>query len=239
MLFRSTDVVPANRGVQDMRAQAAPAAEVPGETDESERAEASQTDAQEETRSRDEYRNPTEPPEPQISSSAEPGQENSSGDRDRGNWRGRRRRRGGRRDGRDSGRDRGAERGADRGGERAPEPRFSRPAEPRTPSGPPAGYQPILLPGESISKYQRWSQQAPVATHPAPDSADVVAETADAPAAPLAATFPEDEPIFAAGETLSEPLHEEHDDTHEDEVVESASTSTSTSWNPEIGRAHV
>ncbi len=235
-----TDVVPANRGVQDMRAQAAPAAEVPGETDESERAEASQTDAQEETRSRDEYRNPTESPEPQVSSSAEPGQENSSGDRDRGNWRGRRRRRGGRRDGRDGGRDRGAERGADRGGERAPEPRFSRPAEPRAPSGPPAGYQPILLPGESISKYQRWSQQAPVATQPAPDSADVVAETAEAPAAPLAATFPEDEPIFAAGEELSEPLHEEHDDTHEDEVVESASTSTSTStstsWNREFRR---
>ena len=29
------------------------------------------------------------------------------------------------------------------------------------PSGPPPGYQPMLLPGESISKYQRYAQQSP------------------------------------------------------------------------------
>src|SRR5581483_8109760 len=70
-------------------------------------------------------------------------------------WRGRRRRRGRRGDSR-------AERGL-------PESRYARPADtpaarpterqerPGRPTyGPPPGYQPIILPGESISKYQRY-----------------------------------------------------------------------------------
>ena len=225
-----TDVVPANRAVQDLRAQtaapASPALEAAGEIGESGLSESSETEPQPETRV--EYRSATESPEPQASSS-EPAQENNAGDRDRGSWRGRRRRRGGRRDGRDSGRDRGA----DRGGDRAPESRFSRPAEPRTLSGPPAGYQPILLPGESISKYQRWSQPAPAATQTAQEAPEIAAESAEAPA-PLAATFPEDEPIFATGEKLPEPLHNEHEETHEDEAAESAFTSTT--WHREFRR---
>ncbi|HEY6769381.1 MAG TPA: Rne/Rng family ribonuclease [Candidatus Sulfotelmatobacter sp.] len=100
-----------------------------------------------------------------------------SQNRDRGGYRNsRRRRRGGRRDGRsDAGRSdvgRGDARG-DRSDnrDRAPEPRFSRPtaevAPPHAPEpvraqqfGPPAGYEPILLPGESISKYQRLARPA-------------------------------------------------------------------------------
>ncbi|HEV8525357.1 MAG TPA: Rne/Rng family ribonuclease, partial [Terriglobales bacterium] len=53
-----------------------------------------------------------------------------------------------------------------RGGRDFPEPKFARPQEPA--GGPPPGYQPIILPGESISKYQRMAQpaeQAPRSTH--------------------------------------------------------------------------
>jgi Rne/Rng family ribonuclease len=79
--------------------------------------------------------------------------------------------------------------------------------------GPPPGYQPIVLPGESISKYQRQGQgqnQSPAlsaesaaAEQPVPASASVVAN------------FPEDEPIFAAA--VAEPLHEQHEHVTEEE----------------------
>jgi len=99
----------------------------------------------------------------------------------RGGWRGRRRRRGGRR------------------GERMPESKYARPAadatretsrQERSEYGPPPGYQPVLLPGESISKYQRMAQAAPsqAAAHP---------RIAPEPSAPIAQAFPSDEPIFA------------------------------------------
>ena len=79
--------------------------------------------------------------------------------------------------------------------------------------GPPPGYQPILLPGESISKYQR---QAPSAAAPV--------ESAEPEIDAITSSFPEDEPIFAAA--VAEPLHEQHDDVAEmeaDEEVTSAS----------------
>jgi ribonuclease G len=89
----------------------------------------------------------------------------------RGNWRSRRRGRG-------------------RRGDRMPESRFSRPESSqsaRSDYGPPPGYQPIVLPGESISKYQRRAQaQSPhqiQASEPDP--------------APISAVFPEDEPLFS------------------------------------------
>jgi Rne/Rng family ribonuclease len=63
----------------------------------------------------------------------------------------------------------------------------------RSEYGPPAGYQPILLPGESISKYQRLAQsQAKPESRP-------TAQNPDSPA-PITATFPEDEPLFAKPE---------------------------------------
>jgi ribonuclease G len=203
--------------------------------------------------------------------SAEPGNAADSQNRDRGGFRGRRRRRGGRRDGRGDGRDRGQDRVSDRGPERTPdrtfdrpsertaEPRFARPVESsrpvdsgRQPSGPPPGYQPILLPGESISKYQRFAQQPPA---PQPPVRQAVAEIEPQTATePLAATFPEDEPIFAAADSVAEPLHEAHEhedhddargnheeqmeaDTVEDEQVEHVeSASTTTGWNQEFRR---
>jgi ribonuclease G len=62
---------------------------------------------------------------------------------------------------------------------------------------------------------------------------EVSSEPGEQPGAPLAAAFPEDEPIFAAPEALLEPLHEQHEDVRRtDEPVESASTSTS--WNQQF-----
>jgi len=127
-------------------------------------------------------------------------------------WPGRRRRRGGRR------------------GERFPESKFARPASetPReTPRperteraeyGPPPGYQPVILPGESISKYQRLAQAHPASPERQGDSAIPASQSREAPA-PIAETFPEDEPLFAESqgrpETRVEP-HSEHGERHGD-----------------------
>ena len=74
--------------------------------------------------------------------------------------------------------------------------------------GPPPGYQPIVLPGESISKYRgRGSQPAPVASQ---DQQPGVTAASAVPTAGIANNFPEDEPLFATG--LTEPLHEQHGD---------------------------
>ena len=171
-------------------------------------------------------------------------------DRDRGGFRGRRRRRGGRRDGRERGQDRGSERSPERAPERTSErgsERFARPAAegapPRQdftrtqPSGPPPGYTPILLPGESISKYQRYAQQPPAPQPPVQFAVSEIAEEAPADlATPVAATFPEDEPIFAATDSVAEPLHEEHEDIRPVQEEPAESASTSTDWNQEFRR---
>ena len=70
--------------------------------------------------------------------------------------------------------------------------------------GPPPGYQPIILPGESISKYQRLSQGQSAAAPRAPQPA--LHHQIEEPSAPaLASTFPEDEPLFA--EAATQPQH--------------------------------
>ncbi|HEY6369377.1 MAG TPA: Rne/Rng family ribonuclease [Candidatus Sulfotelmatobacter sp.] len=250
-----TDVVPANRNVPDLRQQPPRAEAAPGGPD-APHADGPETDLGAET---DQDFGETEGQsdvQPAVSTGAMPEPSGDSQNRERGGWRGRRRRRGGRRDGRGDGRDRGPERGLertpdrsfDRSSDRGPE-RFARPAEPmpiRTvdsgrsqPSGPPPGYQPILLPGESISKYQRFAQQPPVQE---PGRKAVTAVESEAPAepvAPLAATFPEDEPIFAATDSAAEPLHEQHEDiraAHEEPIEHVESASTSTDWNQEFRR---
>ncbi|HZC23028.1 MAG TPA: hypothetical protein VE866_06795, partial [Candidatus Binatia bacterium] len=228
-----TDVVPvpANRGVQDLRPQPA-------------RAESQSADAEggevQMTAMADEGTFEADalsagPAPVSADEAGEPANGGESSGRERGSWRGRRRRRGGRRDGRDRGSDRGSDRGQDRAADRSSEFRSARPVESstsRTPSGPPAGYQPILLPGESISKYQRYAQPPVQETQSRPP-ADYSAPLTESEA-PLAAAFPEDEPIFAAG-SLSEPLHEEHDHAPApEEHVESASTSAA--WSQEFRR---
>jgi Rne/Rng family ribonuclease len=247
-----TEAVPATRGVQDLRPQPV------REDTSSALPEGQELAAPAETEPLEESSQPSsaddqggfQPAAQGAAASANGGDLQS---RDRGGWRGRRRRRGGRRDGRDRF-DRGPgggadqrssdQRGSERGSDRGSESRFARPSEGsrgpesgRTqPSGPPPGYEPILLPGESISKYQRWARQAPQT--PAAIT-EAVREPAAEPEAPLAAAFPEDEPIFAAAQSAAEPLHEQHEDvqTVQEEAAESASTSAD--WNHEFRRPEV
>jgi ribonuclease G len=248
-----TDVVPANRAVPDMRQQPPRMEAAPGTvqvTDEGLEDSAPELN-QEFTESES-----TDDSQSALSATPEPGNAADQG-RDRGGFRGRRRRRGGRRDGRDRGPDRGGDRGgdrgvdrgADRGNDRAPEPRFSRPVEPvasrpqefnRTqPSGPPPGYTPMVLPGESISKYRGYTPPTPIPEPVHEVVQDFAHESHAEPAATVAATFPEDEPIFSESQSVAEPLHEEHEDipaVHE-EPVESASTTAD--WNQEFRRPEV
>jgi len=109
----------------------------------------------------------------------------------------------------------------DRPGRGGPDSRFQRAAPPAARTGrdydygPPPGYQPILLPGESISKYQR--QGLGQGQGPAlPGESAALAEPL-APAS-IIANFPEDEPIFAA--EVAEPLHEQHEHVLDAEVYE-------------------
>jgi Rne/Rng family ribonuclease len=235
-----TEAVPANRGVQDLRQQPVPyAAPQPIQVHTENRALASGNESETTVEAVAEPREHEAEGEPSAHADAavDSASNDASQNRDRGGWRGRRRRRGGRRDGRDRGFDRSPDR------DRGSEPRFTHDAPSRDfsrtqPSGPPAGYEPILLPGESISKYRRAQQSVAPAVQP-----EVATEIATEPpaesAAPLAATFPEDEPIFAAMESVTEPLHEEHDDIHAHQYEPVESASASTEWSQEFRRTEV
>jgi Rne/Rng family ribonuclease len=90
--------------------------------------------------------------------------------------------------------------------------------------GPPPGYQPILLPGESISKYQRQGQNAALPVETA---------TAERPVpTSVVANFPEDEPIFAA--EVTEPLHEQHEHVAEAEFEEEDVQANVSSATPDM-----
>jgi ribonuclease G len=232
-----TDVVPAGRGVQDMRSQ--PGSEE-GQSFTPQAAEGSDT-AENVTNLEGESSGQfagTEEPEDGQSSIAAASPDTSAGrdsqERERGGWRGRRRRRGGRRDGRNDGRDRTSEpRLATPVVESAPPAAIPRHESPsRHQFGPPAGYQPIILPGESISKY-RGMTPAPVAP---PSRA--IEDQATESEAPIAATFPDDEPIFAAASATpaASPQLEEREE--EQPVLEKPeeSAATSVNWNREFYR---
>jgi ribonuclease G len=240
-----TDIVPANRGVPDMRPQPP---RVGGDTSAlvSEGDGASETATQFESESIRSFDGTDDladgQPSTAVGSPESPAGRDSQ-DRERGGWRGRRRRRGGRRDGRGDGRDRSSEpRSAAPVVESAPPaiPRHQEPARTQQ-FGPPAGYQPIILPGESISKY-RGLAQPPVA-----QPSRVRQEQAFAPAAesqveaatPIAGTFPDDEPIFAAAPT-TQPQVEQQDQPDEGaqpiQAKEAESAATSVDWNREFQR---
>jgi Rne/Rng family ribonuclease len=271
-----TDTVPATRSVPDMRpqpvrAEAAPGAVDAGEVTEAE-GEAEMTSEMVEPGPSDGEVTAAADATPEAGNEGDAQNRDRGGLRGR-----RRRGRGGRRDRFDRGPERGperstADRGPERGSERGPErssergsersgsergseSRYSRPNESfrgaesgRTqPSGPPPGYTPILLPGESISKYQRYAQPPAAAEPPArPSAAQSRVEKAVGTLAPLAATFPEDEPIFAAGshtgepvmtDAVAEPLHEQHEDIkHIPEEHAEAATAT-VGWKQEFRRA--
>ncbi len=234
-----TDAVPANRGVQDLRVQPVAQAAILEDVEQHTESGAEPSRGEGEPRfergpdsadrDHDAEAQPSEAGTVQGASGA-----GDSQNRDRGGWRGRRRR-GGRRDGRD----------------RGPEPRYSRPSGESAPParqesartqqfGPPAGYQPILLPGESISKYQRWAQQPASGES---RSQEQSAESASAGAAqlsvPQASTFPEDEPFFASAASVAEPLHEQHDDSRPSHEEQAESASTTVDWNRELRQPDV
>jgi Rne/Rng family ribonuclease len=240
-----TDIVPANRGVQDLRVQPARTEDASSAVEVNDGTDAAETGG-----GRD-FEEVEEHGDVQASMAAGAAPESSAGrdsqERERGGWRGRRRRRGGRRDGRGDGRDRGAEpRVAAPVVESAPvvaAPPPPRPQEPsRTHFGPPAGYQPILLPGESISKY-RGLAQPPAPQEPRSRQErtyEPAAESHVEAAAPLAATFPEDEPIFDAATavvtTAAEPQPEQSrsEDAQPDRERAVESAATSVDWNREF-----
>jgi len=129
----------------------------------------------------------------------------------------------------------------DRPGRSGSDSRFQRPAPTARTGrdydyGPPPGYQPIVLPGESISKYQRQGQslnQSPALS--VESSEEGAAAERPAPAS-IIANFPEDEPIFAA--KVAEPLHEQHEHVTEEEVYEEEEVrGTVASAAPEIAEA--
>jgi Rne/Rng family ribonuclease len=245
-----TEPVPAGRPVQDLHPQPARVESQAGMAEAPGASESTGHEAQSESSERSSETGGEETPSASASAASGPAEAANGGEsRDRGGWRGRRRRgRGGRREGR-------GDRGFDRNSDRESDQRHTRPSEgSRTaesgrsqPSGPPPGYVPILLPGESISKYSRWAQQSTVeephgAAEPTGDpAAKSVAHGGIESSASLTSAFPEDEPAFAT-ESVAEPLHEEHGDipANPEEVAESASalsSSTSADWSQEFRRS--
>jgi len=246
-----TDSIPAGRTVPDLRPQP-PRAETFAAGTESAEGTAAEPSAGSFDQGFDETEEHAVGQAPASVGAPEPSGAGDSQDRERGGWRGRRRRRGGRRDGRGDGR------------ERSPEPRFAKPAAEIVPTpvaprpqelartqqfGPPAGYQPILLPGESISKYRSLTQppasparaQEFHATERPAESRE--AESRTETSEPIAARFPEDEPIFAKTTDIEEGsvedarLNEDAQPVHEDSAENvPTSASTSVDWNREFHR---
>ena len=262
-----TDIVPAGRGVQDMRPQTSQASAAQGMegTDVAEMAGTPDAASSHEFEETDEAAD-SQPTVAAAGSSSEPSSSRDSQDRERGGYRGRRRRRGGRRDGRDGrgdGRDRNAEpRVAAPVVESIPEPppAITRPAEPRRTQqfGPPAGYQPMILPGESISKYRGLTPPPPPQPRGHEDQGHQDHEDQErearssrarkfepepqvAPVVPIAATFPDDEPVFASPELASsspvaEPEVERHHEVQPARETPIESAATSVDWNREFHR---
>jgi Rne/Rng family ribonuclease len=258
-----TDVVPANRGVQDLRPGQST---TPQPTEPHlESATATAGDGQ------PAFDQTSEPGEHDAGArhSAGAAQESSEGgDRERGGLRGRRRRRGGRRDGRGDGRNDGRSEvqneARNDGRERTSEPRFARPPiesapapvaprareSGRTHVGPPAGYQPMLLPGESISKYRGLAQPPVVRERHSQNfetetSFAATAATLSVPPAPVAGTFPDDEPIFASANASASavpaaetPRQQETGPAQEPRPTPASTSAASTSvdWNREFRR---
>jgi len=117
----------------------------------------------------------------------------------------------------------------ERAGRSGSDSRFQRPAPAARAGrdydyGPPPGYQPILLPGESISKYQRQGQgqsrNQSQNEGPALRTENAAPAERPSPIMPtsITANFPEDEPMFAA--EVAEPLHEQHEHVVHAEVYE-------------------
>ncbi len=100
----------------------------------------------------------------------------------------------------------------------------------RSEYGPPPGYQPMILPGESISKYQRLAQ-----TRPLPPSERAAEPAHDLPSLPAAEIFGDDEPIFAS---TSAPASEEVHSEESAQPHRMAAEDRSDQWDREQHRLH-
>jgi Rne/Rng family ribonuclease len=105
--------------------------------------------------------------------------------------------------------------------------RFERPE--RSEYGPPLGYQPIILPGESISKYQRLAQ-----SRPAPTSATPTVPAPEQTAPPISEIFGGDEPLFAESTQSQPKSYEEPSAQPREQAVEAASSE----WDRQQKRLH-
>jgi Rne/Rng family ribonuclease len=181
-----SDVVPVNRGVHPVR-QTEPSAPAPEN-----RAAAEGPSFVIESEGFQEEVSSSAPAEEEAAPGTSAPHQDSQ-EREPRSWRGRRRRRG-------------------RRGDRPMPERYPRSAEGPTPHrsferpsqseyGPPPGYQPIILPGESISKYQRYQNQQAVPAPPAEEEAVTAIPETATPF--ISESFPEDEPMFAAPEKVA------------------------------------
>jgi Rne/Rng family ribonuclease len=132
--------------------------------------------------------------------------------------------------------ERNSERSSERSFER--QGRSERPARTERPErseyGPPPGYQPIILPGESISKYRNAQNR------PAPVAERSAAQAQEPSAAPIAQVFADDEPIFASSSASAsavpvEPQPESH--SHE-EISTKQHQTRAENWDREQERLH-
>jgi Rne/Rng family ribonuclease len=261
-----TDVIPAGRPVYDSRPQPVQTqgSAEPAETDQA-HGEGSHEFAQEQEATQEPDHGEGGQLSAGVTSASEAVPGADSQNRDRGGFRNsRRRRRGGRRDGRE-GRSEGRSESRTDSHDRSSETRFARPATesvpPRAPEparpqqfGPPAGYEPILLPGESISKYQRMARpavpepvQQQLSEHSEMDSSQV-SETKSTPAnvSQGESDFGESQTTVQSeiqdvasapsqGNERQNPEDKENSFNRHEEIETSASTATD--WNREFRRA--
>jgi len=94
---------------------------------------------------------------------------------------------------------------SERSSERSPE-RTQRPQ--RSDYGPPPGYQPILLPGESISKYRGLAHSQPSARQQS-STQNSASSQSEEPILAIAKTFPEDEPLFVKSASASNSIEKQ------------------------------
>jgi Rne/Rng family ribonuclease len=127
------------------------------------------------------------------------------------------------------------ERSPDRTQDRTQE-RSERPQ--RSDYGPPPGYQPILLPGESISKYRGLAQAQPDSRQQS--TRQYPASSQSEPAIPaIAKTFPEDEPLFVESPSITNaPLAEIPIEPPSIDSAEATLDIASSEWDREQRRLH-
>jgi Rne/Rng family ribonuclease len=99
----------------------------------------------------------------------------------------------------------------------------------RSEYGPPPGYQPIILPGESISKYQRMAQ-----SRPAPREERAAVPAPQQPVRPISEIFAGDEPLFAESVQPQAEVHEQPVLEVRKPVVDTESSD----WDREQRRLH-